>query len=89
VIEGSAKLSQHKHDDLWHETVNSTALEDIVLAGAASHPQYPSDLPFNEVEDEEYLFYQKLANQEGFSLDNPSTFFIQHVYCSTASRNIA
>lgn len=60
---------------------------DVILAGAADHRQYPDEKDDTRIEtlnDPEFQRYRQIAKQEGFSLQNPGTFFIQHVYPSTA-----
>jgi cobalamin biosynthesis protein CbiG len=64
-------------------------LSTVILAGAADHPQYPDakldDLIY-QTQDSEYLKHRRFAKVAGFSLDNPTTFFIQHVYCSQVNQ---
>ena len=55
----------------------------VIFAGAADHRQYPDpeeDLRIEQLGDEEFEGYRKMARANGYSLENPSTFFIQHVY---------
>lgn len=59
----------------------------VILAGAADHRQYPDpkeDQRIEELGDEEFEGYRKMARANGYALENPSTFFIQHVYPTTA-----
>lgn len=69
----------------WKELIGSKKLE-VILAGAADHRQYPNvkeDLKIFELKDKEFEDYKKIACESGYSLENPSLFFIQHVYPST------
>lgn len=64
----------------WKETLDKNSIIDIILAGAADHRQYPDEnrkIPFS---DPEYERYKAMAQLKGFSIDNPTTFFINHVY---------
>jgi hypothetical protein len=66
----------------WKEKILQHSVVDIILAGAADHRQYPNPDQTVDLVDEEYENYKKLAERGGFSLNNPTTFFIQHVYSS-------
>ncbi len=58
---------------------------DIILAGAADHRQYPDqkkDTLIEKLNDEEYQRYKTIAKREGYCLENPGMFFIQHVYAA-------
>lgn len=62
---------------------------DVILAGAADHRQYPNpeeDKRIEALEDEEFEGYRKMARANGYALENPSTFFIQHVYSTTVGK---
>ena len=73
----------------WNKLLSQTSVIDVILAGAADHRQYPNPELIIDIEDCEYEQYKKLASQQGFSLENPSTFFIQHVYSSlTGNKSI-
>ena len=88
-----AKLSDLPTNQQWKEKLSSLNLKAI-FAGAAVHRQYPDekqdflriikkafkDKEFYEEIYQEFLESQKLAQTEGFSEENPSMFFIQHVY---------
>lgn len=90
VIEGSVCCEK----DLGEEIENWRALikkrgKDVVLAGAADHRQYPDESVDERVKvlkDKEFENYQALAQKEGYSLNNPSSFFIQHIYPATVGR---
>lgn len=76
----------------WHLEMTTTSIIDVILAGAADHRQYPDptlDDLFNNLENPEYASYISLANQRGFSAENPTTFFIQHVYASLVKNHIS
>ena len=67
------------------------SITDVILAGAADHRQYPDpeqNALIEKMGDGEFETYKALAKLKGFSLDNPSTFFIQHVYASVISQTI-
>ncbi|NGX63829.1 MAG: hypothetical protein KR126chlam6_01245 [Candidatus Anoxychlamydiales bacterium] len=67
----------------WKEFMKSCSIKHVILAGAADHRQYPDpklDHMISDLKDEEYENYKVMASKRGFSLENPSTFFIQHVY---------
>ena len=58
----------------------------VILAGAADHRQYPNveeDHRIETLKDEEYEGYKAISRREGYSLENPGMFFIQHVYAAT------
>lgn len=61
----------------------------VILAGAADHRQYPDpeeDRRIEELGDEEFESYRKMARANGYALEDPSTFFIQHVYSTTVGK---
>jgi len=61
----------------------------VILAGAADHRQYPDpgeDRRIEELGDKEFESYRKMARASGYALENPSTFFIQHVYPTTVGK---
>ncbi len=75
VIEGS--LNQMRTQ------ISDYSPKEIILAGAADHRQYPNEeqdsvLPLHD----EFIHFRKLAKKEGYSLCNPSKFFIKHVYAN-------
>lgn len=66
----------------WKTKISAQKLEAI-FAGAAEHSQYPDPTKnekIEELQDKEFKNYRKIALTNGYSLENPSTFFIQHVY---------
>ncbi len=68
----------------WKSTMNECNM-DIILSGAADHRQYPDvneDQRIEVLQDEEYQKYKIYAQNEGYSLSNPTKFFIQHVYAA-------
>jgi hypothetical protein len=82
VIEGVVCELGNQPVQEWKERLLQHSVVDIILAGAADHRQYPNpDQPVNVV-DGDYDHYKKLAEKNGFSLNNPTTFFIQHIYSS-------
>ena len=66
----------------WIQSFEKHLVADMILAGAAHHRQYPNPDHVVQINDAEYEEYKIFAENNGFSLDNPSTFFIQHVYSS-------
>ncbi len=86
VIEG---VVQANADELptpaqWAETFQKPA--DVFLANAAAHSQYPdeeADIRLLDLQDEQFTKYKSQATH-GFSLQNPSQFFITHVFASRA-----
>lgn len=73
----------------WKETIMKSSVVDVILAGAADHRQYPNPDQTVDILDHEYENYKKLAQTRGFSLKNPTTFFIQHVYSAQPNRKIS
>lgn len=88
TIEGAVCLEDHcfVSKDYWINSFSSHSVFDIVLAGAADHRQYPNPGDVPNIQDEEFEKYKKMAQEKGFSLDDPRTFFIQHVYSSQLGR---
>ncbi len=91
VVQGIAyqKIDEQLNKDKWIENIKSFPLKNIILAGAADHRQYPDLKQCEKIDilnDNEYENYKILAKNEGFSIDNPSTFFIQHVYPSKIAK---
>ena len=69
----------------WKELMRETAVADVILAGAADHRQFPDqalDANIEQLQDSEYENYKAMAKGNGFSDENPTTFFIQHVYAA-------
>jgi hypothetical protein len=70
----------------WKKRMKDHCVMDILLAAGADHRQYPNpDLTVPE-HDEEYVQYKTLAEKKGFSLNNPTTFFVNHIFCSQPNR---
>ncbi len=82
VIEGVVCELRNQPLQEWKERLLQHSVMDVILAGAADHRQYPNPDQSVNVVDEDYEHYKKLAEKSGFSLNNPTTFFIQHVYSS-------
>ena len=73
----------------WRESMGRWSVMDIILAGAADHRQYPDpelDRICDTVKDGDYRKHKQLALKGGFAANNPSTFFIQHVYAALTGR---
>lgn len=69
---------------IWKAAITTQKL-GVILAGAADHRQYPDpeeDRRIEVLSDEEFESYRTLARSSGYALENPSIFFIQHVYPS-------
>ena len=87
IIQGVVHLDEDvtcfkKH---WITTISSFSHEEIVLAGAADHRQYPAqekDLIIHSLKNTEFNYFKNFSKKNGFSLENPSSFLIQHVYSS-------
>ncbi len=85
IVQGIAHVSSEKSRTIeqWNLAMASHSAIDVILAGAADHRQYPDskkDVLIEDLKDEEFLSYKKMAKEKGFSSENPTTFFIQHVY---------
>lgn len=72
----------------WVNFLNDYSVFDIILAGAAHHRQYPSQELSLHIPDIEFENYKKMASENGFSLDNPKTFFIRHVYPAQVGKKL-
>ncbi len=78
VVQGISQVCP----SVWKRAVAINMLK-IVFAGAADHRQYPNpeeDRRIESIEDEEFTTLRTFARVEGYSLENPRLFFIQHVY---------
>lgn len=88
VFQGVCCLSSSDlfYREKWKSDIQRFSVDSIILAGAADHRQYPREEDDNRffqlVQDHEYETYRSLAREEGFSFENPSTFFIQHAYAT-------
>ncbi len=80
VIEGVVCIDENFCKMKWREEITDYNIMDIVLAGAADHRQYPDPDIKVDIKDTEYENYIRIAKEKGFCLENPSTFFINHVY---------
>lgn len=90
VVEG---ISVCNNDRLskgqWKTSIKEFYIENIILAGAADHRQYPEvseDRIVEQMNDELYNNYKEMALNEGFALLNPTKFFIQYVYAAQIAR---
>lgn len=70
----------------WEKAIREYHLIDMILAGAADHRQYPDRNQELATRCPELEGYKQLAQQGGFSMENPSTFFIQHVYAAKVGK---
>jgi len=87
VIEGISLVEKNKSfsKSQWRKNFLNYSIDSIILSGAAEHRQYPNqekDLEIQSLQDHEYETYKSFAESEGFSLNNPTNFFILHVYPS-------
>lgn len=72
----------------WKSSIRAKKLA-VIFSGAADHRQYPNqeeDRRIEVLKDPEFESYRRMALEEGFALEKPSTFFIQHVYPSTVGK---
>lgn len=71
----------------WESNPFGFPVETIILAGAADHRQYPNEVASNRLsqllQDHELETFKSFAKEEGFSIENPTKFFIQHVYAAS------
>lgn len=90
IVQGIACINEDSWSKSeWTAEMSAKSVIDVILAGAADHRQYPDpalDHMFENTQDPEYRIYQQRALAEGFAAENPSTFFIQHVYAALASK---
>jgi hypothetical protein len=89
IVGPGAKGEQTK--DQWKESIQFLPLSSLILANAAAHKQYPDetkDSLFHEIKNNEYENFKIMANQIGFSRENPTFFLIQHVYSDQLEKYI-
>lgn len=72
----------------WKEKFKKNSVIDMVLAMGADHRQYPNPDQTIAVRNREFDHYKTFAKRKGFSLSNPTTFFVQHIYCSQVIRTM-
>jgi hypothetical protein len=83
VISGTVVVNDSQHCKVrWKEKMLNYGILDAILAGAADHRQYPNPNRRIEIEDSKFRWYLEMAKTKGFSLNNPSMFFINHVFSS-------
>jgi hypothetical protein len=83
VFHGAALVNDDYSIKNWLQSLNNYSINDIILACAADHRQYPNpelDSAIILLENSEYNHFKKLAQANGFALQNPTTFFIHHVF---------
>lgn len=88
VVQGVVASTPLPSPNAWKCLISAQKL-DLIFAGAADHRQYPDPTEegrIEELNDEEFQSYKKLARNSGFALENPTTFFIQHVYPTTVGK---
>ncbi len=86
VIQGVVNMNALSREE-WKRNMNNRSIEEVFLACAADHKQYP-DASVDRLKDPEYQEFKKIAKEEGFSSENSRTFFIQHVYAARAGNLI-
>ncbi|MBX7066754.1 MAG: hypothetical protein K1X28_05945 [Parachlamydiales bacterium] len=89
VIQG---ISLCEKPNNWKKSLEDLSLMDVILANCAAHRQYPNadkDEEIDRIQHPEYERYKALAHKRGFSLNNPSSFLIQHIYPSQPKRFFA
>jgi hypothetical protein len=89
IVQGIARgnIKDLPEKSQWKAAVAARNIQAI-LAGAADHRQYPEeaeDKRITGLNDAEFVGYRQMALNEGYSLNNPSRFFIQHVYPAKVS----
>ena len=62
------------------EKIRQSNLTDLILSGAADHPQYGSDEKNGRPEDAQCEEHRKLADELGTSRKNPSLFLVEHIF---------
>lgn len=75
----------------WTQELKEHGITDLILAHAASHPQYPDkskEAMLQNIEDSSYQYYKEKADVWGCSIKNPSRFFIIHIFCDKVSHFI-
>lgn len=85
IVEGVVCGENKTTANSWKKRMKNFCLDDVILAGAADHRQYPNqdfDSCIDLLQDAEYENYKTMAKNCGFSYGNPSTFFINHVFAS-------
>ncbi len=88
VVQGVVASIPFPSSTTWKAAISAQKL-GVILAGAADHRQYPNpdeDQRIEELEDEEFKTYREVARANGYALENPSTFFIQHVFPTTVQK---
>ncbi|MBX9745074.1 MAG: hypothetical protein K2X08_07700 [Chlamydiales bacterium] len=92
IIEGVALQDHHLDESTlqsWRSRFHSYSFVDLILFNAAAHRQYPDpslDAKLQTVEDLDYETYRAGSSCRGFSLDNPTTFMINHIYVKSVHR---
>lgn len=74
----------------WKKELTEYSLLDLVLACNAAHRQYPDPLQDHKVmkiKDENYHYHLAKSKEWGCHIENPSRFFLTHMYCDN-TKNI-
>ncbi|MBF8263043.1 MAG: hypothetical protein HW387_708 [Parachlamydiales bacterium] len=83
IIQGVVVGSDLLESSSWKQTMSRYSLDDVILAAAADHRQFPEFSDHNTIHllnDLEFEKYRSLAKDGGFALENPSSFFMNHIY---------
>lgn len=97
IIQGIVVCPNQSQNELfnkneWKKFINSIPITNIILAGAADHRQYPDskidEELINPLKDAEFESFKTFAKKMGFSIENPTAFFIQHVYAQKIEKLI-
>lgn len=68
----------------WRERVLSQPIEDTVLKGPANHRQFPNEkIQFSTPK---LKYYSLKAEEEGYSMKNPTFFFINHIFPTSVGK---
>lgn len=87
VIEGISCRSFSSDQRQWERDLLEYDISEYMLYFAAAHKQYVNEKEdyriANASTNAEYLEYREKNKKVGCSVENPSHFFINHVYCTT------
>jgi|SRR3989344_5400932 len=77
IIAGCAVCSEAD----WNLVSAGYSITDAILAFMAAHNQYPGNhRESKDFDTPEFVKYKKMAEERGFSINNPKTLFLQHIY---------
>lgn len=84
LVNACRALQEFSGAEQWKSELQQKNPIDLVLAYAAAHRQYPDDgkeLEIQQLNDDEFGFYKTKAMEWGYSILNPSLFFLSHAFC--------